>query len=158
MCNLILSLSLCQTPSPPPGLYLVQSHPAATEPHMHNWIQKVHTRFYSTTPRFPEAGPIPTDCCQAQPPRQSKVLDSPPPPPPSSLPLLLLSPPSFHPFWHRPVCFPEWNSEVRESKVDHWGRSRRSFDQSHQVFFCLFVLFFPAKQFNPTQRLQCKTS
>lgn len=35
---------------------------------MHNWIQKLHTRFYSTTPRFPEAGPIPTDCCQALPP------------------------------------------------------------------------------------------
>lgn len=55
------------------GLYLVQSRPAATEPHMHNWIQKPNTRFYSTTPRFPEVGPIPTDCCQAHPPCQSKV-------------------------------------------------------------------------------------
>lgn len=129
MCNLILSPTPCQTPLPPPGLYLAQSRPAATEPHMHNWIQKVHTRFYSTTPRFPEAGPIPTDCCQAQPPRQSKVLD-----PPSSLPLLPLSPPSFHPFWHRLVGFPMWNSKVRKSEVAQWGRLSHSFDQSHQVF------------------------
>lgn len=41
--NPILSLIRSQTPSPPPALYLVYSCPAATQPHEHTWVQKLHT-------------------------------------------------------------------------------------------------------------------
>lgn len=40
----------CQTPSPPPALYLVCSRPAATEPHLHKLMQKLHTHTHTFIP------------------------------------------------------------------------------------------------------------
>lgn len=71
---------------------------------MHKWMQKLnsHTHFYSTTPRFPEPGPIPTDCCRAHPPHQSQSFS--PGSPPSRLLLFPLS--SIHSWiWPSPVSF-----------------------------------------------------